>query len=71
MSGYNIKKILYVFFFLEIFFTFTNSEYPDEMLHFISSGSSLFIKVPIYGSSIYKGLKIFTKEVKVLSDYEG
>ena len=32
VSGYNFQKI--VFFYLQIFFTFTNSVDPDEMQHY-------------------------------------
>ena len=36
-----------------------NSADPDEMPHLcgISSGSSMFAKVPVLGFSVYKGLK--------------
>ena len=56
MSGYNFTKNIEIFC-LKIFFTL-NSVDPDEMAHAcgISSGSSLFAKVPVQGFPVYKGL---------------
>ena len=49
------KKI--VFLSLKIDFVLANSADPDEMPQ---SGSSLFVKVPIWGFLIYKGFKKLT-----------
>ena len=50
---------------MKIDFVLANSADPDEMPHKnaalcgISSGSSLFTKVPVYGFPVYQGLRDF------------
>ena len=58
-----------MYFCLKVVLILVNNADPDELHHYISSGSSLFAKVPIQGFPLYKGLTYELKKC-ILYRYE-
>ena len=61
MSGYNLKKYIYILQFWLFFFTYTNGVDPDEMQHNAAFhlGLHCFQKCLFQGFPNYKGLTEF------------